>query len=100
MADFLLVAVGVPPGVAGVVVAVGTAVVEVVAEQTGEQAFDARIVEQRAQALVLIDEGHDAGAPFAVVRLAVVAPAALGPDLLKGVDDLVDAVGLSPGRAR
>ena len=93
VADFLLVAVGVPPGVAGVVVAVGTAVVEVVAEQAGEQALDARIVEQRAEALVLIDEGHDAGAPFAVVRLAVVAPAALGPDLLKGVGDLVDTVG-------
>ena len=70
-----------------------TAVVEVVAEQAGEQPLDARVVEQRAQTLVLIDEGHDAGAPFAVVRLAVVAPAALGPDLLEGVDDFVDTVG-------
>ena len=42
---------------------------------------------------MLIDEGHNAGAPFAVVRLAVVAPAALGPDLLEGVDDFVDTVG-------
>ena len=100
VAYFLLVAVGVPPGVAGVVVAVGTAVVEVVAEQAGEQPLNARIVEQRAEALVLIDEGHNAGAPFAVVRLAVVAPAALGPDLLEGVDDFVDTVGHQAPAAR
>lgn len=87
------VAIGVPARVAGVEVAVAAHVVEVVAQDAGGDAVDARVVEQRAQLLALVDELYAARARAAVVRAAIVPAAVGGPDRLELGDDPVDPVG-------
>ena len=98
--DGLAPAVGMPHGIACVVVAVGTDVVVIRAEQVDEKPVDAGIVQQGAEAFVLVDERYDAGPPFSVVRLPVVTASAVRPDLLKGVDDVVNNVGHQTGQAQ
>ena len=82
-----------PGGVARVVVAVAAEVDVVVAQEAAQDAVDARVVEQAGEVLALPGEGHDAGAPRAVVGPAVVAAAVARPDPLEGLDDGLDAAG-------
>src|ERR1019366_8740422 len=65
-------AVGVPARVARVEIAVRAHVIEVVAENAGGDALEARVVEHRAEVNAAVDARRDAGTALAVVRLAVV----------------------------
>ena len=95
----LFPAVGVPLGIADVVVAVAAHVVEVGAEQRLGYGEDFGVVEEGAEGFVLVDEGDDAGAGFARMGLAVVAAAALLPDGFEGGDYFFAAVGEEAGEA-
>ena len=92
--------IGVPVGIANVVVAVAAQVVEVIAQQTGQDAIDAAVVQQAGQIFALIDEGHDAGARRAVVAAAVVTASALLPHRFEGGDDLVGAIAHQPRKVQ
>jgi hypothetical protein len=86
-----------PLGIAGVVVAIAGYVVEIVAHQRGCYANYPAIVEQLAQVFVLVDETDYARPLVEFVRLAVVAAAMVGPDLLEVVDDGADVIGEQAG---
>ena len=88
-----LVPVRVPLGVADVEVAVAARVVEVVAEQRRDDVLDARVVDQRAEVLVLVYERHQRRSVLVVVLPAVVSAAVVGPDLLERVRDVADLGG-------
>jgi hypothetical protein len=97
--DLRVPAVRMPAGVADVVVAVAAHVVEVVAEQGRGDPQDARVVQQRRQAVALVDERHDTRAGLAVVWPGVVATAIFRPHHLELAGDLFDVVGQQAGQA-
>ena len=90
--------IGMPAGVAGIVVAVAAGVVEVVAADAGGDIVDARVVEKGAEKHALVGEGKDAGALYAIVFAPVVTSAVRGPDGFEFVDDFVSAVGQQTGK--
>src|SRR5690606_4204950 len=96
VADAAVGAVGVPVGVAAVVVPVGAHVVEILAEQGAGDGVDARVVEEGAELGIAVDEGGEAGALAEIVASAVVAATARMPQAVEGPDDAVDAVGDGP----
>ena len=91
-------AIGVPVGVADVVVAIAAGVIEVVAQQGVGDAENSVVVEERGEALVLIDERNERRARGAVVLSTAVAAAVRGPDPFERVDDRVDIAGEQPGK--
>ena len=94
------VAVGVPPGIAHVEVAVAAGVVEVLAAYGGRDVVYSRVVEERAQVLAPIGEWEDRGPGCAVVLSTVVPAAVVSPDRLELLDDPVDAVSEKPGEGQ
>ena len=85
-----------PEGVAYIKIPVAAGVVEVVSQHRRADIVDARVVDQRAEVLVQVDELDERGALLAVVLLPEVPSAVIGPDLLEGAGDPVDVVGEQP----
>ena len=89
-----------PARIADVEIAVAASVVEVVAQNAGDNVVDARVVEQAAQVFALIGEGHNARARPAFVLFAVMPAAVHGPHGLEFLNDAVDAIGHQTGKVQ
>ena len=76
---------------ADVQVSVATAIIEVFSAQAGGDVVDVRVVEECAEVLALVHEGHDHRARTAVVRSAV-----RFPDGFKFRRDAVNALMQAP----
>jgi hypothetical protein len=92
MAKLAVPAIGVPAGIADIVVAIAAHVVEVIATERLGDAEDSRVVEESAEPGMMVKKLRDtrAGRPF--VGPTRVTTAIGLPDRLETVDDLVNTV--------
>ena len=87
-----------PVGITDVEVAIAAEIDVIFAEQTGEDAVDAWIIDQRGEIVSLIDKGQNAGTRCTVVRLAVMTTAMCRKNALKLLDNAVDPVAQQAGK--
>src|SRR5262249_19557498 len=85
--------VGVPAGVARVIVAVAAQVVEILTQQPADQRLEPWMVQQRAEPLPLVNERHDARTLRAIVDHVSVAE-----DRLELLRDPADVIGQQAGQ--